>query len=80
MRVEPTASGTHMKTKTAILSIENLTEDGISELSATLQELSGVDQLDFSLERQVAVIEFDPEATTVENLIRSVLLKGYKVV
>jgi len=69
-----------MKTKTAILSIENLTEDGISELSATLQELSGVDQIDFSLERQVAVIEFDPEATTVENLIRSVLLKGYKVV
>lgn len=69
-----------MKTKTAILSIDNLTDAGIADLSTTLQELSGVEQVEFSAERQVAVIEFDSASITVEDLIRSVLLKGYKVV
>ena len=69
-----------MKTKTAIISIKDLTETGISELSTTLGNLPGVEEVDFSLERQVAVIEFDPTATTTEQLMRSVLLKGYKVV
>ena len=68
-----------MKTKTAILSIENLNVAGIADLSTTLQELIGVEQVEFSVERQVAVIEFDPASITVEDLMRSVLKKGYKV-
>ena len=69
-----------MKTKTAILSIENLTVEGTSDLSPMLKSLLGVAEVEFSVERQVAVIEFDPASITVEDLIRSVLLKGYKVV
>lgn len=69
-----------MKTKTAILSIENLTVEGTSDLSPMLKALLGVAEVEFSVERQVAVIEFDPASITVEDLIRSVLLKGYKVV
>lgn len=69
-----------MKPKTAILSIEKLTAAGIADLSTTLQALSGVAEVEFSVERQVAVIEFDPDSITIEDLIRSVLLKGYKVV
>lgn len=68
-----------MKTKTAILSIDNLTSASIPDLSETLQTVSGVAEVDFSLEREVAVVEFDAAATTVEDLIRAVLLKGYKV-
>jgi len=69
-----------MKTKTAILSIENLTVEGTSDLSPMFKALLGVAEVEFSVERQVAVIEFDPASITVEDLIRSVLLKGYKVV
>lgn len=68
-----------MKTKTAILSIENLTSESIPDLSQTLQALSGVEEVDFSLEREVAVIEFQPDLITVEELTRSILLKGYKI-
>jgi len=74
----PSRDGT-MKTKTAILSIDNLTPESISGLSRALLALSGVKEVDFSLEREVAVIEFDPELVTIEELIRAILLKGYKV-
>ena len=67
------------RTKTAILSIENLTRDSISALSSVLQALPGVTEVDFSLEREVAVIEFEPKVNTVEDLIRAVLSKGYKI-
>jgi copper chaperone CopZ len=68
-----------MKTKTAILSIENLSSASMPEVSRTLQAVSGVEEVEFSLERQVAVVEFDPALATVEDLIRAVLVKGYKV-
>jgi hypothetical protein len=69
----------HTKTKTAILSIENLTRESIFALSSTLQALPGVTEVDFSLEREVAVIEFEPEVNNVEDLIRALLSKGYKI-
>jgi len=68
-----------MKTKTAILSIDSLTRDSAADLSGALQAIAGVEAVDFSLEREVVVIDFDPESATVEELVRAVLLKGYKV-
>ncbi len=68
-----------MKTKTAILSIEDLTGRAMAELSEAFRATAGVTEVDFSLERKVAVVEFDPEVTTVDGLIRIVLSNGYKV-
>ena len=68
-----------MNTKTAILSIDDLTPDTAAELSKTLREVAGVTEVDFSLERKVVVVEFDPEAASVDGLTRVVLSNGYKV-
>lgn len=68
-----------MSTKTAILSIDELTPGTAAELSKTLRDAAGVTEVDFSLERKVVVVEFDPETTNVEGLTRVVLSNGYKV-
>lgn len=67
-----------MNTKTAIISIEELTDTAVTELTEAFENSSGVTEVDFSVERQVAVIEFDPEVTSVDALMRVVLGKGYK--
>ena len=67
-----------MNTKTAIISIEGLDEKAVAELTEAFENSSGVTEVDFSVERQVAVIEFDPEVTSVDALMRVVLGKGYK--
>ncbi len=67
-----------MNTKTAIISIEDLTDTAVTELTEAFENSSGVTEVDFSVERQVAVIEFDPEVTSVDALMRVVLGKGYK--
>ncbi len=68
-----------MNTKTAILSIDDMTPGTADELSKTLRDAAGVTEVDFSLERKVVVVEFDPETTSVEGLTRVVLSNGYKV-
>ena len=68
-----------MNTKTAILSIDGVTPETAAELSKTLREVTGVTEVDFSLERKVVVAEFDPEAASVDGLTRVVLSNGYKV-
>lgn len=68
-----------MNTKTAILSIDDMTPGTAAELSKTLRDAAGVTEVDFSLERKVVVVEFDPETTSVEGLTRVVLSNGYKV-
>lgn len=68
-----------MNTKTAILSIDDMTPGTAVELSKTLRDAAGVTEVDFSLERKVVVVEFDPETTSVEGLTRVVLSNGYKV-
>ena len=68
-----------MNTKTAILSIDSLTPGTAAELSKTLRDAAGVAAVDFSVERKVVVVEFDPETTSVEGLTRIVLSNGYKV-
>ncbi len=68
-----------MNTKTAIISIEELTDTAVPELTEAFNSSPGVTEVDFSVERKVAVIEFDPEVTSVDALMRVVLGKGYKV-
>ncbi|MFQ5849459.1 MAG: heavy-metal-associated domain-containing protein [Candidatus Binatia bacterium] len=68
-----------MRTKTAIISVEDLTSEAIPNLSEVLKGVSGVESVDFSLERKVAVVEFDPLQSNVDNLMRAVLQAGYKV-
>ena len=68
-----------MNTKTAIISIEDLTDDAVTELTEAFENSPGVTEVDFSLERHVAVIEFDPAVTHIDGLMRVVLGKGYKL-
>lgn len=68
-----------MRTKTAIVSIEDLKPDDLPALRQALKAVSGVDTVDFSLERSVAVIEFDPSQSHIDDFLRAVLKAGYKV-
>jgi copper chaperone CopZ len=68
-----------MRTKTAIISIENLTTDDLPAVKQALQALPGIDSIDFSVERSVAVIEFDPAQSHIDDFLRAVLKAGYKV-
>jgi copper chaperone CopZ len=68
-----------MKTKTAIISIEDLTSEAIPTLTQALKEVPGVESVDFNLERKVAAVEFDPQRSNIDHLLRAVLKAGYKV-
>jgi hypothetical protein len=69
----------HMETKTAIISIDNLKPDDLPALRQALGTLAGVQSLDFSLERKVAVIDFDPKQSHLDDFLRAVLQAGFKV-
>jgi copper chaperone CopZ len=68
-----------MRTKTAIISIPDLTSEALPKLDEVLRGVEGVESVDFSLERKVAVIEFDPTQSNVDGLLRAVLKAGYRV-
>ena len=68
-----------METKTAIISVDDLKSDDLPALRHVLGALPGVQSLDFSLERNVAVIEFDPTQSHIDDFLRAVLKAGYKV-
>jgi len=68
-----------METKTAIISVDDLKSDDLPALRHVLRALPGVLSLDFSLERKVAVIEFDPAQSHIDDFLRAVLKAGYKV-
>lgn len=68
-----------MKTKTAIISIQDLTADALPGLRRVFNAVAGVESVDFGLERGVAVVEFDPAQTTVDDLMRAALKAGYKL-
>ena len=68
-----------MKTKTAIISIDDLTAQTVGTLSDLLKAIPGVESIDFNIERKVAVAEFDPSQTHVEELLRTVLKAGFHV-
>lgn len=68
-----------MRTKTAVISIQDLTLEAIPVLSGALKSVPGVESVDFNVGRSVAVVEFDAEQSKVDDLLRAVLKAGYKV-
>lgn len=68
-----------METKTAVISIDDLKAEDTARLRETLARLPGVQSVDFSLERNVAVIEFDPIQSHIDDFLRAVLKAGFKV-
>ena len=68
-----------MRTKTAILSIANLKNEDLPALRQTFQALAGVEKIDFSLERSVAVLEFDPSQSHIDDFLRAALKAGFQV-
>ena len=68
-----------MKTSTAIISFQDLTSEAFPILKQALKAVPGVQSIDFSLERSVAVVEFDLQQSKVDDLLRAVLKAGYKV-
>ncbi|HTN72084.1 MAG TPA: heavy-metal-associated domain-containing protein [Methylomirabilota bacterium] len=67
------------QTKTAIISIENLKAEDLPALRQVFQNVPGVENVDFSIERTVAVIEFDPSQSHIDDFLRAVLKAGFKV-
>jgi Heavy-metal-associated domain len=72
-------SDSNMKTKTAIISVDNLKSEDLPVLKQVLQNVPGVDRVDFNLERSVAVIDFDPSQSHIDDFLRAVLQAGFKV-
>jgi copper chaperone CopZ len=68
-----------MKTKTAIISVDNLKLEDLPALKQALQTVPGVEQIDFNVERSVAVIDFDPRQSHIDDFLRAVLKAGFKV-
>ncbi len=68
-----------MRTKTAILSIANLKHEDLPVLRQAFQVLAGVAKIDFSLERSVAVLEFDPSQSHIDDFLRAALKAGFQV-
>jgi hypothetical protein len=65
--------------KTAIISIENLKDNNLPSLRHALQAVPGVENIDFSLKRSVAVIDFDPSQSHIDDFLRAILKAGFKV-
>lgn len=68
-----------MRTKTAIISIEKLTSDDLPVLRQALEAVPGVDAVDFSVERSVAVLDFDPTQSHIDDFLRAILKAGFTV-
>jgi copper chaperone CopZ len=68
-----------MKTKTAIISVDSLKSEDLPLLKQALQSVAGVDSVDFNLERSVAVVDFDPAQSHIDDFLRAVLKAGFKV-
>ncbi|HZH83226.1 MAG TPA: heavy metal-associated domain-containing protein [Phototrophicaceae bacterium] len=68
-----------MSTKTAILSIANLKAEDLAPLRQAFSALPGVEKIDFSVERSVAVLEFDPTQSHIDDFLRAALKAGFQV-
>lgn len=68
-----------MGTKTAILSIAELKNEDLPVLRKAFQALPGVEKIDFSVERSVAVLDFDPAQSHIDDFLRAALVAGFKV-
>src|SRR5207247_11410781 len=65
-----------MHSKTAIISVENLKSDDLPKLRETLQAVPGVESVECSLERSVAVIECDGQQSHYDDVLRAVRTEG----
>ncbi len=68
-----------MRTKTAIISITNLKAEDLPVLCQAFKQVAGVEKIDFSVERSVAVLEFDPAQSHIDDFLRAVLKAGFQV-
>jgi copper chaperone CopZ len=68
-----------MGTKTAVISIADLKSENLPVLREVLAAVPGVESVDFSIERSVAVLEFDPSQSHIDDFLRAVLKAGFKV-
>jgi hypothetical protein len=71
--------GIRMQTKTAIISIADLKDEHLPVLRDVLSAVPGVGDVDFSVERSVAVLEFDPSQSHIDDFLRALLKAGFKV-
>jgi len=69
-----------VNTKTAIISVMDLTSEAIPKLTEAFKAVPGVESIDYSLERSVAVVEFDPKQSKLDDLLRVKPLIPYKLV
>ena len=69
-----------MKTQTAIISIKDLKAEALPALKQALGAVAGVQSIDFSVERSVAVVEFEGGHTIIDELMRAVLKAGYQLI
>ncbi len=65
--------------KTAIISIAELKDADLPALRNALAAVPGVGSVEFSVERSVAVLEFDPSQSHIDDFLRAVLTAGFKV-
>lgn len=77
--VKVDCKGSTMRTKTAILSIAQLKAEDLPKLRDAFRELPGVEKIDFSLERSVTVLEFDPNQSHIDDFLRAALKAGFQV-
>jgi copper chaperone CopZ len=68
-----------IRTKTAILSIADLKAENLAVLREAFKALPGVEKIDFNLERSVAVLEFDPSQSHIDDFLRAALKAGFQV-
>jgi len=71
--------GMAARTKTAIVSIADLKAEDLPALRAAFNALPGVEKIDFSIERGVAVLDFDPTQSHIDDFLRAVLKAGFQV-
>jgi copper chaperone CopZ len=68
-----------MGTKTAILSIADLKSENLPVLRDAFNAVPGVEKIDFSIERSVAVLDFDPSQSHIDDFLRAALKAGFQV-
>ena len=68
-----------MGTKTVILSIADLKSENLPALREAFNAIPGVVTIDFSIERSVAVLEFDPSQSHIDDFLRAALKAGFQV-
>ena len=68
-----------MGTKTAILSIADLKSENLPVLREAFNAVPGVEKIDFNIQRSVAVLDFDPSQSHIDDFLRAALKAGFQV-